>query len=247
MADNVIDLTSDSECDSDYAFKSATNVASAPSTHKETTASPTASSSASRQSKRKRKLDSLADPSESETSTPSELLGTDSLATNVVSMPADSLAANVASMPSDSLATNVVSMPSATWYFINVDNPDDASYFATNVPPCLYPLFSSIHGRCASDVVWEAKADTEREGVTLTVNQLLEGLGLQFADHSDPNLEADEREVIEELLDILSQYNKGDVRKELEGMSSGCSYAETLLEAHPGSKFVFYRSITIYK
>ena len=223
MADNVIDLTSDSECDSDYAFKSATNVASAPSTHKETTASPTASSSASRQSKRKRKLDSLADPSESETSTPSELLGT------------------------DSLATNVVSMPSATWYFINVDNPDDASYFATNVPPCLYPLFSSIHGRCASDVVWEAKADTEREGVTLTVNQLLEGLGLQFADHSDPNLEADEREVIEELLDILSQYNKGDVRKELEGMSSGCSYAETLLEAHPGSKFVFYRSITIYK
>jgi hypothetical protein len=141
MADNVIDLTSDSECDSDYAFKSATNVASAPSTHKETTASPTASPSASRQS----------------------------------------------------------------------------------------------------------KADTEREGVTLTVNQLLEGLGLQFADHSDPNLEADEREVIEELLDILSQYNKGDVRKELEGMSSGCSDAETLLEAHPGSKFVFYRSITIYK
>jgi hypothetical protein len=152
-----------------------------------------------------------------------------------------------------------------TFYFINVDNMDENSVFARNVPHHLENLFRAAHSKSDADYLVygvatlgqtapkaelcaEAKAS---ESNPLTVGELVEALGFNVADYFKTGDEWDEyeKEIMENFLTKLETYFATspteavfNIREGLRGMETGTADCDDLLKSDMDSVFVFYQA-----
>jgi hypothetical protein len=145
-----------------------------------------------------------------------------------------------------------------TFYFINVDNMDENSLFARNVPHHLENLFRAVHSKSDADYLVygvatlgqtvEAKAS---ESNPLTVGELVEALGFNVADYFKTGDEWDEyeKEIMENFLTKLETYFATspteavfNIREGLRGMETGTADCDDLLKSDMDSVFVFYQA-----
>lgn len=118
-------------------------------------------------------------------------------------------------------------MASHTWYFINVTEINGQSYWATDIPVELQPLYSAIRGcTSCSDLV------RKKGRCGISVEDLLEALLYESA--------------MDDLLRKLNKCYKDGQFHHLDPRSfeleSGCVFTSDLLDAKEDSVFIFYRA-----